>query len=325
MTLRIVTFFTVYAAPLILLVIYRVRSINRSNAQAEAITLPFAPGPVPACPPLLRRFPLPERVYLVQQLRSAFVTYVLLGWTEFFILALPIVNRAPNATWWSNSSAYTWFTFLQNAAKSQSYLSGLFFFGAFLIISPLRVGAQALFHRTRPISLGFLFWARVLPLMAALIAAIFTGIGLAFMVLVVFKGHVWQNLPVAIPRVLGPDDADLAQSYINLLQTSSPRIFLSLLTTMSLVFSFLIAIFSIPINRWSARGTLPAYLVVFMLIGLVAAPLVSIFANNLHTPRLLFLYGSLGPPPAYAFVAGPILLSVLFLWLASIFIQHTEI
>ena len=317
----------IYCAPVLIFMVYKIRRASRAAAHAEHDALPFNPSPEAASFALLRRFTAPQRVYLMQQLKLAAGLYGVFAWVFLFILSLPIFNVSPNADRWFVPSALVWFQFVHNATGSLHFLGTMILCGGFIAISPLRFGTEARFYRTRPLSIGFLFWSRVLPLLIALLLAAMTGIVLAIALLVAVKGPVWHNLPAVIPRVLGPDDADLAQEYFTLLATSVPRIFLSLLTSISLVFTGLLAVFSVPLFRLKSGNALPASSVLILMLFLVFSigelGLLDFVAHRL--PSVLFVYTRFGPPPPYIFALVPIALSVVFITLARLFVDHLEV
>jgi hypothetical protein len=181
-----------------------------------------------------------QRLYLNQQIKMAAIISVFGAWVFTFILTIPIFAPLHGEKWF-NKSALIWFEFLRNSASSLQFLSMALFSCVFLAIVPLRFGAEARFYRTRPLTIGFLFWSRVLLIVFALILTTSVGIAVAIGILWVVKGPVWQNLPSLIPRTLGPDDADIAQEYSRLLLTSAPRMLLSLLTTVILFFAACLA------------------------------------------------------------------------------------
>lgn len=316
----------VFSAPMMIFGVYKIRQASRAITQAERDALPFDPKPEPTPFVLLHRFTVPQRVYLMQQLKLAAALSAFFAWLFLFILSLPIFNTPPNASKWFDLSAFVWLQFLRNATSSLQFLAALIFLCGFVAITPLRIGAEARFYRTRPLSVRFLFWSRVLPLLAALLLAAMTGIVLAFALLVAVKGQVWHNLPAVIPRVLGPDDADLAQEYSSLLVTSAPRIFLSILTTLSLVFTGLLAVLSLPLRLKlgnAATGLSAPLLMLFCALPIFLIGLFDFGAQ--HLPSALFVYNRFGPPPPYLFALVPITLSIVFMALARLFVNQLEV
>ena len=317
----------IYFAPLLIFMVYKIRRASRAAAHAEHDALPFNPSPEAASFALLRRFTAPQRVYLMQQLKLAAGLYGVFAWVFLFILSLPIFNVSANANKWFVPSALVWLQFLRSATNSLHFLGTMILLCGFVAISQLRFGTEARFYRTRPLSIGFLFWSRVLPLLIALLLAAMTGIVLAIALLVAVKGPVWHNLPAVIPRVLGADDAEVAQEYSLLLATSAPRIFLSLLTSFSLVFTGLLAVFSFPLFRLKSGNALPSASVpLLMLLFVFPISLLGLLNFGTHRlPSALFVYTQLGPPPPYIFALVPIALSVVFITLARLFVNHLEV
>ena len=198
-------------------------------------------------------------------------------------------------------------------------------FSAIAVIMPMRFGPEARFYRTRPIPISFIFWTKVLSVFTAMIAGAATGIALTFAILVALKGPIWHNLPATIPRLLGPDDADVAQLYANLLLTSAPSIFLSVLTSIALFFSATLFLASAPVLRLK-NAALPMLMIPALLVPLGIA----IFSNNFGTGtpqflRTLYIYLNLGPPPPLANALIPIALTVVFITCARLFANHQEL
>jgi hypothetical protein len=194
-------------------------------------------------------------------------------------------------------------------------------------IVPIRLGIIARFYLTRPIPIGVLFWSRVLPTIAALVAGMFTGVCLTLALVWVFKGPIWQHLPSAIP---GASDADCgcAGMYRDMLATSAPRLFLSMLTTAALLYSSAIALLVAPLNRKAGSGVPVSFFLLFGGIFVVAVlrlfQIVSHWQFSL-VPRQLFVYTDFGPPPPYAYALFPVALTIGLLLLSRSFVNRLEV
>lgn len=315
---------TIFVAPLLCVLFYQIWRINRSMKEAERYAAPFEPR-AESSGALLRRFTPPQRVYLRQQLKLSAGVYLFLGWIFLFMLSLPFLGQPATASLWFNPSALFWFRFLGGEVSAVHVMGSMLFFDAFLTISPLRLGGEARYYRTRPLSIGFLFWARLLPLLFALIVAIATSIAVVYGLVFALKGPIWQHLPSAIPRSLGPEDADIARDYLNLLVTSVPRVLLSTLTTILMLFSAMLVMVTIPRKNPGTSGV--RFLVPIFIVGAAGPSFWNLFNTfqHVHLPRELFIYDYLGPPPPYGFALVPIALSVIFMALARYLVTRLEV
>ncbi len=323
----IVPVFALFFTPILLFGYVKIREARRLTEEAERCALPFGPGAAVAAHGWMGHLDGPQRAYAGQQVKLAVSLYGLLSWTYFFILSLPIFHLGLGRTKWFDGAALTWFMFLSNAGKTVSFLGMMLVFCGFVAVAPLRTEAAGRFYRTRAMSIGFLYWSRMLPMLAALVAAVVTGVALAFVLLLAVRGPVWQHLPATIPRVLGPEDGDVAGMYLRLLSTSAPRVFLSMLTSIVLVFTTFVMLFSLPVGQGSSRGALPGVLAPIFLLG-VFAPLIAfsvIDTGGMRWPGDLFFYLNLGPPPPYALALVPVVLSAGLLLLARVFVKHLEV
>jgi hypothetical protein len=167
----------------------------------------------------------------------------------------------------------------------------------------------------------------VLPVLAAVIAAALTGAAVSFALLVALKGPLWQHLPASFPGIATTPDDDRPQLYAALLATSLPRVFLSLCTTVALVFSGFALLFTLPVNPWSFRNPGPLRFLPPVIGGMLAAwTMVALDMLQLvHLPRELFFYTHLGPPPPYVFIVCPILISASLLLVARFFTSRLEL
>jgi hypothetical protein len=323
----VLTAFAIFLAPILSWATWKIRKINRETATAECEALPFQPKPIPATLVFLRGLGAIERRYLLKQLKAALLTFAFTTWFFAFLLSLPIIVM-PHADQWFDRSALVWFMFVRGACKSPEFAGIAIFGSVFLAVLPLRFGPEARYFRTRPVAIGFLFWTRVLCVIVPILLAVVAGAGIAMLILLATHGLVWQHLPARIPRVLGPDDTDVAQDYLNLLATSVPRVFLSLVTSIALLFTTLLAFTTAPVFQGKVRGgAQTAMFPVRSLLLIAGAPLMILIVNlsSVHIPSMLFVYGNLGSPPPYRYVIVPIALSLGFLTLARRFVNHLEV
>ncbi|MGI4827488.1 MAG: hypothetical protein ACRYFU_04745 [Janthinobacterium lividum] len=327
MTARVIAAFAIFLAPLLTVAVWKIRKIQGEVFTAERQALPFVPTTAPVGLAFLHRLSSVERRYLLLQIKSGIFLFGFATWFFTFVLTLPIVFLHHFDRWF-NASALLWFEFLRNSSNSTQFITMALFGCVFMAVVPLRFQAEARFYRTRPIRIGFLFWSRVLCVLVPILLAAAAGIAIATLLLVTFHGPVWRNLPVHIPRVLDADDADIAQDYLRLLRTSAPRIFLSILTTISLFFTAVLALAMVPFLRGRTVGSSQTVAAPVKILFVMAFfPLLVTFARfgSFQLPAFLFIYTSLGPPPPYLFALIPLALSLGFLALARLFVKHLEI
>lgn len=322
---RLALSFFVFVAPLIALGIWKIRKNRHLMRQAELDPLPFvAPQPKPV-PAFLLRFDPAERGYLLQSLKLSGGLFLMYAWTYIYILNLGIMNIAPNADKWSNQAALEWLLFLRAVAGTTQTMATMPLITAFMVVGMLRFGPDARFNRTRPMRLNFLFWSRFLPITIGLFGVIILGCTIGMGIVYLLKGPIWHNLPTVIPRTLGPDDADVVQEYADLLSTSAPRIFLSMLTTTALFFSLACAVMSLPSRRFRPGNVMPL-MVPILLLALVPLSLLLLSFSGIHgLSNALFIYNELGPPPPYSHAVFSIALSIALLTATRHFVRQIEL
>ena len=325
--MRILLSIAILLGPIVLWGVYKLSKMHRAALEAERDALPFAPKPEPAQNTFLGRIPLPERTLLREQLRNASILYFVLSWLFVNFFSIPLWPPTP---WkhgaWTDPSAYAWFQYLRTASGSSQFCMAFCLGSALMVITPLKQAQKAQFYRTRPVGLGFQFWSHVLSTLSVLLASAVTGMAISLALLSAAKGPVWQHLPAAFPGIVtGPDD-ERPQMYQALLSTSAPRLFLSIVTTITLVFSAALALSTVPvIRRGSKSGAAARFLTLEVaLFGLLAFNLIDTL-NVAHWPQQLNFYTHLGAPPAHVFIAVAILLSAGLLLLARYFIGRAEV
>ncbi len=318
--------FLTFMLPIVAAAVWKIRSILRAAAKAEQDALPFVPTPQPEAA-LLRGLPSARRIFLLQHLKVAGSLYAVMAWTIAFIFTLPLFTVASaNSDKWFNHSAYLWYSFIVGASHSTQFFFTMVLFSGIAVIMPMRFGPEARFYRTRPIPVSFVFWTKVLSVLTAMIAGAATGIALAFAILVALHGPIWHNLPATIPRLLGPDDSDVAQLYAGLLVTSAHSIFLSILTTITLFFSLVVFLGSAPVLRLRSNAALPLLMIPAAFVPL--AIVIISFSSNGGTSyffRTLYIYLSLGPPPPLIYALVPIALAAICITGARLFTNHQDI
>lgn len=318
--------------PLVPLIIYARMRVTKKRLKAAADELagidpnpPFSPKPEPPLNLLTCRFSEPQRAYLRQQLTiakgagsvylwafSVFCTAGLLpGFVQRFGAAVPF----PQRVWYS-------------------YLFGVSFFGNFFGVMVVLAGlvasiglsvpsASNTFIRTRPVSMRFMFYARIIPALLTVLATLLAGMVVSFSLLLVFYGPVWLHL-LDTPA---PHIPSQAMYLYALTQASVTALFLSLLTTTTLIFSAAIAFAFQPLRVSTKRigGAISVPLMLlFSIVGLNAyKTLGGAFFD--HYARILFIDFRIGTPPPYSYAIIPILLSAALLFIAQFWASRIEL
>ena len=340
--------FALIFGPLVFLVFWLRYKHQRRLAQIERDGLPpirpLGPEPPPRAglfTPLLRCFPEPQRQYLAEQLALALAGFLVMGWPCTVLLTTVLLPAAvADHTTLGTASFNVWYAYTQNVtlvslvALAPAVITGLLASGLFLL------GPQGTFYQTRPLTRRFIFWSRILPAVGALIAAVAIGIVISLGVLLVFYGPVWHQLTssyqgtgplraITVMPVQGVQHAPVhreAYQFLTLVNTSVPRLCLSLLTRMLLIFSLCVALALQP-SRWLARKRLGfGGVLVVILIGAVGGNIGGLMNDLSRHPVLrdwLFLYNRLGSPPPWSHALVPLLLTAALLLLGQgLFLRH---
>jgi hypothetical protein len=294
-----------------------------AKLESNGIEAAFAPIDLPSAGFLLRRFSTPERAFLLQRTTvlltfSGAVTYAFLvlmcaGLLPWSIAHFGLPGGGPLSIWHSylfmittNTAAYGIFSIMYG----------------FIASAEISMPATANFPRTRPIPRSLIFWGRIAPTLIMMLAAFALAVGLSLFVLAVCHGPIYNHLsdPACQPRI--PLDHDAIEDLALTLQTSAPRLFLSIATTLMLNFSVIVAAFVLPFRQGRNRAISAVVLVGFIIMS---QSFLSIFHEAAPSlARFFFLYSRLGPPPPYAYATVPVTLSVVLLLLASFFSNRLE-
>jgi hypothetical protein len=232
-----------------------------------------------------------------------------------------------------------WYSYLFHISNGAATY-GIFAFGA----AGLAVGelgpasAVGRFLRTRPLSRSFLFWIRIGSMLSTFIFSLVLAAGASFILLLMLYGPVWKHLDngtqptaalIANARSQpGPAVDDILESsrsgaghFAWALQTSIPRLFLSILTTQSFFFNLVILLAMLPIRRKKITFVALSVYVFFMLYIIF---IVVGFGVSPNLARICFLYVRPGPPPPYIFALVPVMGSAALLGLASNFSNRND-
>lgn len=319
--------------PLVALFIYLRIQLLRKRRKLEADELagidlhpPFTPTAEPAPNLLLRHFSLPQRTYLRQQIGIAKAAGVVYLWafTAFFTAGLlpAAVNRygihQPLAQ-------RVWYSFLATLSTVGTVMGVMVVFAALVVSVGLTLSSsQSAFTLSRPLSKRFLFYGRTIPALLAVLATLLAGLAISFLLLLIFYGPVWLHLK------------DFPQARLNMSQrwhlelitlSSAPAMFLSLLTTATLIFSVAIALAFQPFrlaNKRIGRALSFPVMMIFTIVGLNAyKTLGGAFFD--HYARILFIDFRIGTPPPYSYAIIPILLSAALLFIAQFWASRIEL
>jgi hypothetical protein len=310
--------------PIILLVIY-IRTTLRKQQLALESNQPLAPAKREQEPnAFMLRFTPAERVYLRTQMRSLPIILTLVIWLLTFQMTIGIFTNFPHADLWTDDSVMRWYTFVQILGGTPPFATFLALGTAMTTILPLRSAGPAIFYRTRPLSIRFLFWSRVIPALTIVITGFVIATALSLGIFILLHGRPWEHLPAIIPRHLGADDSDIVDTYAALRISSLPRMLLSTLLWTCVLCTAGILALSLPFN---ARGPIPKRPLFIMLGLFMVIPMVRLLSDFdvAHTPRWLFLYSSPGPPPPWHLATFPMAVALILLIIASRLIRRVEL
>jgi len=332
-------------APLICVGIYAVIRERRRVAALEANgELPFAPAVIP--PPVtgfLHRFSAPERFYILRQLKTLPAGAIFCWFIFVYFSAGLLPSNVADYSSTQTLPVRVWFSYLVHVAPSTLTMTGIMFVGVAIgsaigtageIVFP--APALGTFFRTRPIARDFLFWTRAGSMLLIMMGYFVIAAAASLLLVLALYGPVWKhvadsapqlsvllNSPDALPNPSSWDVLDSMHSGQNHLlwamQTSLPRLLLSIATTMMLIYSFCLALLSLPFRSFRLR--------ILVAIGFSYLCALSYIHGEAPTRRIgdvLFLYTHPGPPPPYTDALTPILLSAALLLLASFCAKRIE-
>ena len=334
--------------PPILFGIWIVIREKRKAAALEAAAPSFSPQ-APATPSVrsksgaffFRSFDAPQRVYLRRQ-RLVLACGLLLTWIFFVYFSSGLMSQYVSAYAGQQPLALrVWYSYLFHISNGAA-THGIFAFGAAALAAGELGPASAVgrFRRTRPLSRSFLFWIRIGSVLSALIFSLVLAAGASFILLLMLYGPVWKHLDhgaqptaalIANARSQpGPTVDDILESsrsgaghFTWALQTSIPRLFLSIITTQSFFFTLVILLATLPIGSGRKKNTFVAVSVyVFFMLYIIFIVVGSGVSPELA--RICFLYVRPGPPPPYIFALVPVMGSAALLGLASNFSNRND-
>jgi len=318
-------------APLAILIVWGRLKIARARRKAADVDCapvqPFEPKLEPASGFVLSSFSVPQCTYLRQQIALGRAFYYIVAYLLVVVFTSGLLPTSVDRYGPEQPLAQrVWYSYLEHITLGELALDAMMVMAAMIAVYALTTGAQASFNRTRPLTLRFLFWARILSAIATILASLATALAVSFVLLLLFYGPVWLHLLDTFQpgTVLSHrQEMHLIQS----LQTSVPRLFLSLATMALLVFSagvLLLTLGSWFPNKSTGRGMavifgLAGGIAVVHLVHVVRGPLALLLS------RVFFLYMDLGPPPRYGYVLVPVLTSAVLLFIAQRLIRRVEL
>jgi hypothetical protein len=319
---------------------------RRKAAALEAAAPSFSPL-VPAAPWFgskvgtffFRRFDGPQLAYLRRQ--HIFLAWGLfLTWIFFVYFSSGLMPQYVSA--YADRQPLplrVWYSYLFHISSGAAIYSVFTFCAAGVAVAEFGAAtAIGRFLSTRPLSRSLIFWTRIGSALSTLIFSLVLAAGASFILLLVLYGPVWKHLdngmqPTAtlIAKVRsqpGPSVDDILESshsgaghFAWALQTSIPRLFLSIITTQSFFFNLVIFSAALPIR--SIRKKISAIAV--PIYGFYMLYIVYIVAGvSPGLARICFLYVRPGPPPPYIFAFVPVMGCFALLGLASIFSNRND-
>jgi hypothetical protein len=325
-----------FAGPLVLLIAWGMLKAKRKGIVAGQIQQSgeFV-GEELASGWLLRHFKPSERSALRAQLNGYRIGTLVFAWAVFVLTSANLLPDAwihahcePQTQAAVSVATSAWYSLLNELADSLVVLNGSIAFAFALVpLKGIVAAATARYQRTRPVSKRFLFWSRMLPAVVCLLSGYTLGMLLTLLTAVAFYGlppsvAVWQGLSlvgwqhwqIAI-QYRGMSDFD---RYVLLLQTSVPKLMVSVVTGAMLEVGVMAAVVVQPVrwlrNAWGAGAAFISYvaLVIFM-------------TSRSELATVLFVYRQLGTPPAWGWAIVPLGIAAAMLVLGSLFNDRLEV
>jgi hypothetical protein len=338
----LITDVVLWFVPVVAVFVYLITRMRRKTKTTEAAALPFDPQPsktelfLTQHSSLYRNLSPANRAYVLHQVPFA-GSGLLHLWTFFVFLSCGLLPQFVNVYRDTQPlPVRVWYSYLTFASPSSEMIGILSIIFA-LMTAAIALGeitlvrAPAAFFRTRPIARSVLFWTRVGGLLATLLLAFFLAAALSFLLLLAVYGPVWRHLLDTAPMATllhttpaSPTSTDILNSLRSgaghalwAAQTSLPRLILSLATTMTLVFSTIAVLITLPARPVAFKAIL-SFVSGYALIGMyMIYPMLGDRLVSTRVGRILFLYPHPGPPPPYIWALAPIALSAMLLALAK--------
>jgi hypothetical protein len=155
--------------------------------------------------------------------------------------------------------------------------------------------------------------------LTSLLTAIATAVLGLFLMLRMSYGSVWSQGPGVIDA---PDIAKQAH-LVSTLQTSPLRSFLPLLTTTTLAFSLVVAVYSLYWRFITNSTSKFTFFVPWLLWGSFFFVLID-GTHSIRFARIPFQYNNAGPLASYAYALIPIMIAAALLRLAQFFNERRE-
>jgi hypothetical protein len=321
------TFLLLFAPLPVLIAVGRVRirvRRRRLGVSEEPVEVkPFEPKPEPTPGWWLRRFSLPERTYLRQQAGTAKAGFYVVAWCFFALASSSLLPGDLDrfVGWPAGSPQLIWFDYLQGAFVENMLglvmAVGTAMAAGYGLIPGLGMSAM---HRTRPLTLRLLYWGRVGPALATLLAGYAVGIALSLLLLLALHGPVWRHLNV--------NGQGLALTLIEMrriawmLRVSPAKLVLAAATSMSMVFAALVAFVHLPLGK----ARLPKW--TGWVLGLTVYESFSTFGPMVlpHVSNVLFLYGlTAKTPPPWIAALVPVCMTGVLLCCGQLLYRRSDV
>ena len=326
------------------------RARRKLAEQDVAVPKEFAPADQAAPGMLLRRFDPVQQILLRGQMRGARVGFCVLSWVLFVLFTSSLLPSSVAAThlagdWPGSRTVAVWYSFLNTVSLvGSTFLGAVGLISGLFATSGLALSAAARRTKTKPVSRQSLYWTRIVPALLTLLAAYAAALGVSLLVMLACYGtgflHLGEAQRIASASVVQvspspglnhgvalsldhqADLREVIRRSVRLAQTSPFQLFLSIALKFLVGFSLAVAAALQPLQFLRTKAFATG-----VLWGLILLMQVGVFSPvflPLRISKVLFLYGSLGPPPPWGYAAIPILVIALLLYLGSVFNERLE-
>jgi hypothetical protein len=299
---------------------------------------PFAPSETPTVGVLLQSFTAAEQTILRGQWRGMRIGFCVFGWVLFVVLSSSLLPSAIEGTRMAadaggNDAIAVWYSFLDTLAGLGRATCGLLgILSGFIAVAAISLGSSARHWKTRPVLRRSIYWAKVLPGIVTLLGAYVAAVGLTLVVMVALHGPVflhlawWHGVGQTVPGTIHlgshSEKEFPIRRFVRLIETSAPRLLLSVATEMLVGFSVAAAWSLQPLRflRSKGLGVGKFWILILALEGVtLGSRLLPRWVSD-----ALFLYGRLGSPPPWSFALVPLGLVAALLSVGGAFNERLE-
>jgi hypothetical protein len=274
----------------------------------------------------------PQRAYLLRQ-RTVLALGLISTWIFFIWFSAGLLPQYVSAYAAQQPLPLrVWYSYLYHISSgATSYGIFAFLAAGQAIVEFGNAPWMGRFFRTRPLTRSFVFWTRTGLTLGAFISSLLLAAAASFLLLLLTYGPVWKHLDNGNEPTIAnarsqpaPSSDDVLGSVHSgeghatwALQTSVPRLFLSIVTTQTFFFSLMIAMAMLPIRF----GRMKSILVIAFAYAVFICYIFYVVAGNgipPHLAQIFFLYVQPGPPPPYRLALVPLTVSAALLALAAV-------